>query len=90
LLTFLGGLAGYCLLGASEADRPELRWWLGFVAAAVAMLYTHYFGLFLLLAYMIYFLIVWLPLLRGATRSDAPGSRRPALPRGSRYPCRQR
>lgn len=51
-LTFLGVLAGYALWRAMERDgRAAARWWLAFVAAAVAALYTHYFAAFLLLAY---------------------------------------
>lgn len=58
LLTFLGLLAGYALLRTGAAARAcrdsgatGQRWWVVFVAASVAMLYTHYFGVFLLVAY---------------------------------------
>ena len=59
LLTFLGALAGYLLLRALEpgAGRRALYWWGAFVVAATAMLYTHYFGFFLLLAYGLYVLL---------------------------------
>jgi 4-amino-4-deoxy-L-arabinose transferase-like glycosyltransferase len=62
-LTLLGVLAGYALLRAVAAEQPrsEIRWWTGFVFCAVAMLYTHYFGVFLLLAYGLWFLIAWAP-----------------------------
>ncbi len=54
LLTLLGVLAGYALLRASQGSgnrRQGAVWWAAFVAAATAMLYTHYFGVFLLAAY---------------------------------------
>ncbi len=59
LLTLLGALAGYLLLRALEAGtgRGALCWWGAFVLAATAMLYTHYFGFFLLLAYGLYGLL---------------------------------
>jgi len=77
MLTFLGLLAGYALLRASEGrrrrsagareqgseksgDRVGARWWAVFVLASVAMLYTHYFGGFLLLAYGACWLVNWL------------------------------
>lgn len=66
-LTFFSALAGYALFRTAAADvrRSEnegqlssfflrllsVKWWIAFVLAAVAMLYTHYFGVFLLLAY---------------------------------------
>lgn len=77
LLTFLGVLAGYALLRATVDEgrrtkdedplasfvvrRSSARWWLLFVFAAAAMLYTHYFGVFLLLAYGICWLgwLIW-------------------------------
>ncbi len=77
LLTFLGVLAGYALLrmtvdeGRRTKDEDPLasfvvrlssaRWWLLFVLAAAAMLYTHYFGVFLLLAFGICWLgwLIW-------------------------------
>lgn len=76
-LTFFSALAGYALLRTAAADvrrsdhdgrlssfRLRLwsaRWWIAFVLAAVAMLYTHYFGVFLLLAYGICWVgwLVW-------------------------------
>ncbi len=62
LLVLLGVLAGYALLRAAiEADpRRAGGWWAAFVAAAAAMLYTHYFGAFLLLAYGVCFGGWWL------------------------------
>ena len=77
LLTFLGVLAGYALLRATVDEGrttndasgsssfvlrlSSARWWLLFVLAAAAMLYTHYFGVFLLLAYGICWLgwLIW-------------------------------
>jgi uncharacterized membrane protein len=65
-LTLLGALAGYALLRADAAKRSgeEILWWAGFVLSGAAMLYTHYFGLFLLLAYGLWFLIDWLPVVK--------------------------
>lgn len=62
-LTLLGVLAGYTLLRAMAAERwrEELLWWAGFVVIGASMLYTHYFGVFLLLAYGLWFLIAWAP-----------------------------
>ena len=88
LLTGLGVLAGYALLRtmddgrwtmgnglSSMAYRLRLKWWAVFVPAAAAMLYTHYFGVFLLLAYGICWLADWLITWRrrrgSATPSDA-------------------
>jgi uncharacterized membrane protein len=68
-LTFLGMLTGYALLRAMAAG--ERRWWLIFVGAATAALYTHYFAAFLLLAYG---LCVAATLLRGLLRDrTGPG-----------------
>jgi 4-amino-4-deoxy-L-arabinose transferase-like glycosyltransferase len=60
-LTLLGILAGYALLRAMAARpcRSEIVWWTGFVLCGAAMLYTHYFGAFLLLAYGLWFVISW-------------------------------
>jgi mannosyltransferase len=60
-LTLLGVLSGYALLRgmAAEQLRSRLVWWGGFVLSGAAMLYTHYFGAFLLLAYGVWFLIAW-------------------------------
>jgi 4-amino-4-deoxy-L-arabinose transferase-like glycosyltransferase len=62
-LTLLGVLAGYALLRAMSAEqrRSEILWWAGFVLSSAAMLYTHYFGAFLLLACGLWFLIGWVP-----------------------------
>jgi mannosyltransferase len=62
-LTLLGILAGYSLLRAMAAQHTsgEIIWWGGFVLCGAAMLYTHYFGVFLLLAYGLWFLIDWVP-----------------------------
>lgn len=64
LLTALGMLAGYALLrvlaaGHSPIGYPKSRldWWIALVVAAVALLYTHYFALFLLAAFASYFLL---------------------------------
>jgi mannosyltransferase len=74
-LTCLTALAGYCLLRALTwpvarpspvgrrkvaKDRGAAWWWAGFVLAATAILYTHYFGLFLLVAYALYVGLAWL------------------------------
>jgi 4-amino-4-deoxy-L-arabinose transferase-like glycosyltransferase len=50
-LTFLGMLAGYALLRVMASPAEGRRWWLVFIGAAVAALYTHYFAAFLLFAY---------------------------------------
>ncbi len=67
LLTAWGMLAGYALLrvlaaGHSQNGYPKLRlgWWIGFVLAAIALLYTHYFAAFLLIAFGLYFLLMLL------------------------------
>ena len=60
MLTCLGALAGYCLLRATTGQE-EARWavwWVAFVPSAAAVLYTHYFGLFLLFAYALYFVVI--------------------------------
>jgi uncharacterized membrane protein len=48
-LVFFGALAGYLLWRAIEGNGPLS--WAGFALASLAALYTHYFALFLLLAY---------------------------------------
>ncbi|MEZ4770494.1 MAG: glycosyltransferase family 39 protein [Caldilineales bacterium] len=65
LLTALGMLAGYALLRVlaaanSQNGYPKQRtfWWIGFAVASIALLYTHYFAAFLLLAFAVYFLVV--------------------------------
>lgn len=65
LLTALGMLAGYALLrvlaaapGQNGYPKARWKWWAVFVATAVALLYTHYFAAFLLLAFASYFLVV--------------------------------
>ena len=85
LLTFLGLLAGYALLRATKDEGRRTKgdggtssfviglssskWWLLFVIASAALLYTHYFGAFLLLAYGVCFMIGWLvSLARGTPR----------------------
>ncbi len=92
-LTFLGMLAGYALLRAMTDDRrqttddlsasilqpPFFRWWLVFVGAAVAALYTHYFAAFLLLAYGLCVLAALVP---GLLRGRAGSSSRAVLRRG--------
>ena len=63
LLTALGMLAGYALLrvlaSAQEpgAARQRLTWWAAFVGASIALLYTHYFAAFLLLAFALFFVL---------------------------------
>ena len=61
LLTALGMLAGYALLRVLAAGRrggrtTRLAWWATLVVAAVALFYTHYFAVFLLAAFALYFL----------------------------------
>ena len=47
----------------------SVRWWFLFVIASAALLYTHYFGVFLLLAYGVCFMIGWfVSLTQGAPR----------------------
>jgi hypothetical protein len=67
MLMALGMVVGYALLramglGAAARSLPgqggRARWWLLLATAAVAMLYTHYFALFLLLALAIFFVLV--------------------------------
>ncbi|HSN74646.1 MAG TPA: glycosyltransferase family 39 protein [Anaerolineae bacterium] len=67
LLTALGMLAGHALLrvlaaGHSQYGYPKLRlrWWIAFVLTAIALLYTHYFAAFLLIAFGLYFLLMLL------------------------------
>jgi len=64
LLTGLGMAAAYALLrvlaaGQSQGCYPKarLRWWIGLVAVSVALLYTHYFAIFLLAAFALAFLL---------------------------------
>ncbi len=63
LLTALGMLAGYALLRvlASSQEpgsaRKRLGWWAVFVGASIALLYTHYFAAFLLLAFALFFVL---------------------------------
>ena len=63
LLTALGMLAGYALLrvlASSQepgAARQRLTWWAAFVGASIALLYTHYFAAFLLLAFALFFVL---------------------------------
>jgi mannosyltransferase len=74
MLTCLGALAGYCLLRAMKGagqGRRSYAWWVAFILSGAAVLYTHYFGLFLLLAYALYFLAILMAerLAHVATRS---------------------
>ena len=62
LLTALGMVAGYALLRVLSAHRSKTRrqrltWWAVFAVTAVALLYTHYFAAFLLLAYGLVFIL---------------------------------
>jgi hypothetical protein len=59
-LVFLGALAGYLLIRAASAPSRPARWWVTFTGASAAMLYTHYFGAFLLIAYALCYAIYWL------------------------------
>jgi uncharacterized membrane protein len=58
-LVFLGVLAGYLMLRAATATTRSYRWWVAFAGAAAAMLYTHYFGVFLLAAFALCYAIYW-------------------------------
>ena len=85
-LTFLCALAGYALLRATNDDgrrmtdersrssvvgRPSsVVWWLIFVLASVAALYTHYFAFFLLLAYGVCAILAYIP---GVIRPESRG-----------------
>ena len=75
-LTFLCALAGYALLRATDdrrwttdersrssvvGRRSSVVWWLTFVLASVAALYTHYFAAFLLLAYGVCVILTCIP-----------------------------
>jgi uncharacterized membrane protein len=46
--------------GWTGIRRSSFKWWLLFVIASAALLYTHYFGVFLLVAYGVCFMIEWL------------------------------
>jgi hypothetical protein len=46
-IAFLAGLSTWCLLRALDTSRR--RWWVAYGLAAVAVLYTHYVGVFVLL-----------------------------------------
>ena len=77
LLTALGMLAGYALLrvlaSAQEpgAARQRLTWWAAFVGASIALLYTHYFAAFLLLAFALFFVLA-LAFQPAANRPEQP------------------
>ncbi len=47
-LAFLAALSTLCLLSA--LDRGSRRWWVAYGLVAVAVLYTHYMGVFVLIA----------------------------------------
>jgi mannosyltransferase len=83
MLTCLGALAGYCLLRAMKGGRSGRRsyaWWVAFVLSAVTVLYTHYFGLFLLLAYALYFVaILMAERLAGVPKASRLADWRPGL-----------
>ena len=63
LLTALGMLAGYAVLRVLAstqepgAARQRLTWWAAYVGASIALLYTHYFAAFLLLAFALFFVL---------------------------------
>lgn len=61
LLTFLGVLSGCLLLLAMRAPTRGQRigWWLAYVLASIAAVYTHYFAFFLLAFQAVYLLIAW-------------------------------
>jgi hypothetical protein len=48
LLAFLAGLSTLSLLSALETDRR--RWWIAYVLTTLAILYTHYMGVFVVAA----------------------------------------
>jgi hypothetical protein len=83
LLTALGMAAGYALLrvlaashGPAGYPKARLRWWIGFSLAAIALLYTHYFALFLLITFALHFLIILLRRPSLERRASAAGRRR--------------
>lgn len=78
-LAFFGALAGYALLRAA-AGSSGVGWWAAFALAGLAALYTHYFALFLLIAFAACALAVFLA---SARRSLAAGQRWPALRAGA-------
>jgi len=57
MLVALGLLAGYLLVRAATAEPAGWRLWAGYVVAATAAVYTHYFAFFLLLGIGIAFLL---------------------------------
>ena len=84
LLTFLGLLAGYALLAATRSERAArfrwssaARWWGVFVAAAVATLYTHYFGVMVLAAYGLCWALAWVR--QASRRASWPQAWRQAM-----------
>ena len=65
-LVFFAALAGYALWRAMEGNG--LLWWAAFVLSSLAALYTHYFALFLLLAYGLCAVVV---LIKGSPRQTS-------------------
>jgi mannosyltransferase len=59
MLVALGVLAGYCVVRAacSVSRREQRLAWIGYVLAAAAAVYTHYFAIFLLLALAVAYLL---------------------------------
>ena len=82
LLTALGMLAGYALLrvlavpARPKSNRQRLAWWAVFVGASIALLYTHYFAAFVLLAFAIFFLLALVTPLVYAGAGRGPAVRR--------------
>ena len=75
-----GGWGGH--FRSDAGDRASVRWWVVFVLAAAAMLYTHYFGAFLLAAYGLCWLVGWLAALRPDPPAILRGDSGPAFPAG--------
>jgi 4-amino-4-deoxy-L-arabinose transferase-like glycosyltransferase len=74
LLVLLGILAAYLLVRVAEPQRRSLRLWVGYVAAATAAIYTHYFAIFLLVGLG----CAWLLDASRVARTRHAGSREPA------------
>lgn len=79
MLTALGLLTGYALLRVRAGrNAGHLAWWLALIVTAVALLYTHYFAAFLLLALALYYLLGVLSF--RASSSPAPSRYRALAP----------
>lgn len=90
LITFLGLLSSYALLRALRSPPPSLkfnnrisgegkRWWVAFVVANLAAVYTHYFAFALLVFQFLYVLYVVLARREGGANARRFGTLREAL-----------